>query len=487
MSVNLLGALSLGIFFILMIASVRLWIPQRLVTLQSMLLVGALLLIALALAFGVPVRPPVLLTTTTLNPITATIAGFMLAGAVEKAGGFAAAGNLLVRLSRSFLGLSGTIILLVNCPTILAMPCGRIWAAALIPTALMFGFELARRHGDPALLPIIVFGLITNAAASCGPSPLGGIGMMGEGMGGFLPGSFIKPQQLAIMGMTLVTMAAMGLWHGIEVEPSVLQTSHTHREKLPASAYFSFLFLSLGLVAVFLLKPAVPIQTVLVGMTLVVMIVGKVGVTDLLVGVNLHPLTAMIAGFVMAGALLITGAFDTLVFVLSWLASHTPLGFVGVSILLIYLPLIFPMPCGRVLVAALLPGVIMFGQKVVEITNYPKAFSGLLISFILCCAASCATSPLGGIGSIGEGNLGIKQGVAAKPVQLGILVGVPLAALIAVFLGLLEESTVMDEVLVPGGLGLLFGVVMNLLLGDAFYKPGGLAGGILSALLMRLV
>lgn len=470
-----------------MMASVRLWIPQRLLTLQSVLMIGALVLLGLALAFGVPVHPPVLLTTTTLNPITATIAGFILAGAVEAAGGFAAAGNFLVRLSKGFFGLSGTIILLVNSPTIFAMPCGRVWAAALIPAALMFGFELARRHGNPALVPIIIFGLITNAAASCGPSPLGGIGMMGEGIGGFLPGSFVKPQQLAIMVMTLATMMAMGAWRGIRVDPLVLEGASVQREEHPRSAYLAFLFYVLGLVAVFVFKPPVPIQTILLGMTLVVMIAGRVGFNDLIAGVILHPLTAMIAGFIMAGALVVTGAFDMLVFILSWLAFNTPLGFIGVAILLIYLPIIFPMPCGRVMVAALLPGVIMFGQKLAEITKFPPAFSGLLIAFILCCAASCVPSPLGGIGAIGEGNLGMKQGIAAKPLQLGILLGVPVAALITTFFGLSAEIAWTNELFLLAGVGLLFGVVTNLLLGERFYRVGGLSGGLLSAGLMLVM
>jgi hypothetical protein len=470
-----------------MMASVRLWIPQRLLTLQSVLMIGALMLLGLALAFGVSVHPPVLLTTTTLNPITATIAGFILAGAVEAAGGFAAASNMLVRLSKGFFGLSGTIILLVNSPTIFAMPCGRVWAAALIPAALMFGFELARRHGNPALVPIIIFGLITNAAASCGPSPLGGIGMMGEGIGGFLLGSFVKPQQLAIMVMTLVTMVAMGAWRGIRVDPLVLGGASAQWEEHPRSAYLAFLFYVLGLVAVFVFKPPVPIQTILLGMTLVVMIAGRVGFNDLIAGVILHPLTAMIAGFIMAGALVVTGAFDTLVFILSWLAFNTPLGFIGVAILLIYLPIIFPMPCGRVMVAALLPGVIMFGQKLAEITKFPPAFSGLLIAFILCCAASCVPSPLGGIGAIGEGNLGMKQGIAAKPLQLGILLGVPVAALVATFFGLSAEIAWRDELFLLAGVGLLFGVVTNLLLGERFYRVGGLSGGLLSAGLMLVM
>lgn len=484
MSLSVVGTVSLAWFFLLMVGSVRSWIPQRLLTLQTVLMLGALVLLGLALASGLRVHPPALLATTTLNPITATIGGFILAGAVEAAGGFAAASCILVRLAKGFLGLPGTIILLVNSPTIFAMPCGRIWAAALIPAALMFGFELARRMNRPSIIPIIVFGLITNAAASCGPSPLGGIGMMGEGIGGFLLGSFAKPQQLAIMVMTMATMVAMAFWQGIKVEQRVVEAAPTPQEALPKSAYFAFFFYVLGLAAVFVFKPPVPIQSVLLVITAVVMIAGKVGFSDLIAGVILHPLTAMVAGFIMAGALVVTGAFDALVYILTWFAQNTPFGFIGVATLLIYLPIVFPMPCGRVMVAALMPGIMRFGEELATMTKHPEAFGGLLIGFILCCAASCGASPLGGIGAIGEGNLALKQGISGKPLQLGILVGVPIASFIVTFFGLSSEISWRSELFLMGSFGLLFGVVTNLLLGERYYRVGGLAGGLLSAALM---
>jgi hypothetical protein len=282
----------------------------------------------------------------------------------------------------------------------------------------------------------------------------------------------------------LVTMAAIGRSDGTRIDPGILASSQLEQENLPKSAYLAFLFYVVGLIAVFVFKPPVPVQTVLLGMTLVIMIVGRIGLSDLIAGVILHPLTAMIAGFIMAGALFITGAFDTLVFILSWVAQNTPLGFIGMAILLIYLPIIFPMPCGRVMVAALLPGVIMFGQKVVEITTFPAAFGALLIGFILCCAASCGASPLGGIGAIGESNLGLDEGTSSKPSQLGILLGVPVAALIVTFFGLATEIDPMFEAILSMGFGLFFGAGTNLLLGEPAYRLGGLAGGLLAAGLM---
>ena len=238
------------------------------------------------------------------------------------------------------------------------------------------------------------------------------------------------------------------------------------------------------LTGIFVFKPPVPIQTLLVAMIILVMIVGKVRFRDLISAVILHPITAMVAGFIMAGALLITGAFETLVRFLTWLALTTPLGFIGVAVLVIFIPLIFPMPCGRVMVAALLPGVIMFGEKIVEITKYPASFPALMGSFILCCAASCGPSPLGGLGGIGEGNLGLRGGISIKPLQFGILLGVPVVALIVTSLGLSAQLFRLNETLLFLTAGALFGAFTNLILGEKVFKPGGVASGVLVGALM---
>jgi len=482
-----LGVISLILFFIILLGSIRKWIPQDVLPLQSSLVLGALLLLGLALIFGQPFRPAQLLASTTLHPITATIAGFLLAGAVEAGGGFAAASRLLTRMGRGFLGLSGTVILLVNIPTIFAMPCGRVWAAALIPAAMMFGFELARQRNDMSLVPVVVFGLIVNAAASCGPSPLGGIGMMGEGTAGFRLHTFSNPQQMAIMVITLLTMAAIAFDRRITVNPRMIPKSEATPKDLPRTAYFTFGFYMIGLGVVFVTEPPVPIQTILLVMTILIMMVGKVSMKELISGVILHPVTAMVAGFIMAGALLITGGFDTLIECLSWLAIHTPLGYIGMSILLIYLPVIFPMPCGRIIAAALLPGVIMFGQHVAHMTGCPQCLPAMLVAFILCCAASCAPSPLGGIGGIGEGNLGLKSNVSSRSLQIGIMLGAPAAAMIVAYLGLSTAFFRLSEGIVALALGMVSGLVINLVLGYRIYKPGGILGGLLvGALIMVL-
>ena len=482
----MLGLISLIVFILLLVASFRRWIRQDVLPLQSLLVLGSLLILALALLFGKTLRTAQFFTAATLHPITATIAGFLLAGAVDAAGGFAAASRVLTRMARGFLGMSGTIVLLVSLPTLFAMPCGRVWAAALIPAALMFGSELASRQNNTVLLPAIVFGLIVNAAASCGPSPLGGIGMMAEGTAGLNLNSLSDSQQIAIIVITLLAMLAVSRLPGMAVKTQTLLVKDAGKEELPDAAYFAFLIYIIGLGTVFITQPPIPIQTLLLAMTVVVMIVGHVGFRRLLAGLMIHPITAMVSGFMMAGALLIAGGFDTLSVLLTWLAEHTPLGFIGVGILLVYLPVIFPMPCGRIIAAALLPGVILFGRQVGVETGLAHSLPAMLSGFIICCAASCAPSPLGGIGGIGEGNLRQPAGASAHPLQLSILLGAPVAPLVVAFLGTASIRYNFPVGMAAMAFGVGSGLVVNLLVKERFYSPGGLVGGALVGALIAV-
>lgn len=482
------GFFSLLVFFFLLLASFKRWIPQEVLPLQSLLVLGSLLIMAVTALFDESFRVSQFFSAATLHPITATIAGFLLAGAVDAAGGFKAAARLLTLLSEGkILGLPGTILLLVNIPTVFAMPCGRIWAAALIPAALMFGLEVARIQDRPSLVPAIVFGLIVNAAASCGPSPLGGIGMIVEGTAGYPLHSFSNSQQIAIMVITMLTMVLVSLGSKLRVKLIDCQGRKMSRETLHDSAYFSFFLYMIGLSAVFVFQPPVPIQTILLVMTILIMLVGNVGFKPLVAGIIIHPVTAMVAGFMMAGALLTAGGFDTLTRLLVWVASNTPLGFIGVGVVLIYIPVIFPMPCGRITAATLLPGVLMFGTKVSLSTGLPHSLPVMLVGFIVCCAASCAPSPLGGIGGIGEGSLRLKSGITANALQVAILLGAPVAGLIVAGIGLTNGLFMTGELMVSLGLGALCGMVMNHLTGTAFCRPGGILGGIVTGALIMVL
>jgi uncharacterized membrane protein (DUF2068 family) len=155
-----------------------------------------------------------------IHPITALIAGFLVAGALEAAGAFEAAADGLQRMEgfkglwifktkTPWFGIVGVVIVLTNLPTIIAMPCGRILAAALMPAALFFGIRVAKSFQHPALVSVVVFPFIVNAAASCGPSLIGGIGTIGEGLAALPAGSLSDAQQIGIILATGVCALMM--------------------------------------------------------------------------------------------------------------------------------------------------------------------------------------------------------------------------------------------------------------------------------------
>lgn len=443
---DLLGLIGLVLFFGVLIASLRGWIPQDMLPVQSALMLTAFLLIILAFLFGKPVGLKEIQMNIYLHPITALIAGFLVAGALEAAGAFKAAIDILERISKTTLGLSGTVVILVNVPTIFAMPCGRILAAALIPAAILFGYILARNQKRPVLASIVVFGFIVNAAASCGPSPLGGIGMVGEGMAGGMGvagvelGSFVNTQQISIMMITAVTMLAIAFIFRIMPDESLISSEEKAEEKrekkeeVPREGYISFFFFFVGIALVFIMQPPLPIQTILIFFVVVIMLLAKISVKDLIGGVILHPIMAMISGFIIAGALISVGSFDVMIKILETTAQ-TPLGYVGVAVLIANAPTILPMPCGRIIAMALLPGILLFGLQMTD-TGFPEVVVPVMLTaFIINAAASCGPSPLGGIGGIGEGNIGTEIGISGKPQQVGIMIGTGIAALIISMFG----------------------------------------------------
>lgn len=186
----------------------------------------------------------------------------------------------------------------------------------------------------------------------------------------------------------------------------------------------------------------VPIQTVLIGLAIVIMIIGKAKIQDLMAGLILHPIMAMTAGFLIAGALGLAGGFDILIKGLSALASielaGVPiLGWVGVAVILANIPTIMPMPCGRILAAALMLGVFLFATALAD--SYGLSLEGnargimissLVAGFIVNAAASCGPSTLGGIGGIGEGNLGLPIGRSARAQSAGIIIATGICTLI---------------------------------------------------------
>jgi hypothetical protein len=219
----LIGTVSLILFFGVIIASVLGIIPQDRLPVQPALILTTFIIMGLAY-IGSTTDESVssfslseLASTIIIHPITALISGFLVAGALEAAGAFEAAADGLQRMegfklkgsSTPLFGIVGVVVVLTNLPTIIAMPCGRILAAALMPAALFFGVRVARAFQVPGLVSVVVFAFIVNAAASCGPSLIGGIGTIGEGLARLEPGSLSDAQQIGIILATGVCAMVM--------------------------------------------------------------------------------------------------------------------------------------------------------------------------------------------------------------------------------------------------------------------------------------
>jgi hypothetical protein len=237
----IIGLIALILFFVTIIASLIGLIPQDRLPIQPALIVMAFVITVIAL-IGHAISPRILLIgpqdlagMIIIHPITALTAGFLVAGALEAAGAFTAAIDALGRLEKlkfkgfTVFGIGGTVVILTNIPTIIAMPCGRILAAALMPAALFFGYRVAKSLGDARMVGVVVFPFIVNAAASCGPSPLGGIGTIGEGMAGLPIGSFTTAQSTGIMMATGV--CAMIMRFVTPLKPSDLSDEDLQQEK----------------------------------------------------------------------------------------------------------------------------------------------------------------------------------------------------------------------------------------------------------------
>ncbi len=217
----LIGLIALILFFSAIIFSLLGYIPQDRLPIQSTLIVMTFVIVFIAwLGHQIDsdsgtIGAMDLDGQIIIHPITALVAGFLCAGALEAAGAFEAAADFLERLEKFefrgkvVFGLPGTVVFLVNIPTIIAMPCGRILAAALMPAAMMLGYKVAKELDNPIMVGVVVFTFIVNAAASCGPSPLGGIGLIGEGLAREPINSFSDPQQIGILIMTGVCALVM--------------------------------------------------------------------------------------------------------------------------------------------------------------------------------------------------------------------------------------------------------------------------------------
>ena len=190
MAHEIVGILSLLVFVFTVLGPLIMVGGRRLIPLplQTLLIAGALVNIVLTalaiwldggslsemLSLGSAVGSNVI-----LLPIMAMAGGFLVAGALEGSGGFAALRVVINKMRGTPLGMAGTLVFIAQFATIFAMPCGRIQAAALLPVIITLGPEGVRLITKKQMV-VLVTALAVNAAASCGPSQIGGIGQIGE-------------------------------------------------------------------------------------------------------------------------------------------------------------------------------------------------------------------------------------------------------------------------------------------------------------------
>ena len=422
-----------------------------LVTLIS-LAIGAVFLYFLEGPAAVKSLPNRMMGGIILHPITALLAGLFISGALQASGGFEAFKVLIGKLNRTPLGLAGTLVLLTQVPLITSLPCGRIMAAALLPLLFAFGSEGGLNLLTRSQLIVLIGAFARNAFGSCGPSPIGGVGQIGEG---FLGSHFMTaadgilraPQAFALMLGTAVTALFLKFisqrLYPQDVKLRDLETTANGDErpaaqvKAPLKGYFSLVvFVAALLISIFQPFGAVPVQTVLVIAALLIIVVARARLEDLMAGIILLPVTAMISGFMAAGALMATGGFDALGTLLKGLAAFPLLGVAGMLAIFVQIQTIIPLSCSRILTAALVPVLYLFGPAGFSLLTWPQ-LAIAMAAYMINATTSCGPSPLGGGGMMGEGQMRAESGyIKGAYTFTAMATMAPLAAVYMKFLNL---------------------------------------------------
>ncbi len=429
-----IGYITLSIFLITVVLALfrKITLPIQtilvLVTLL-MLLIGAFERMLKGGMTAVLLLPNEILGGIIIHPITALLAGLYLAGALEATGGFEAIKAILLKLKKSPLGLPGTLAILVNLPLLAQLPCGRILAAAMLPLLFSFGAYGMRILGRDQII-VLVAAFARNAFGSCGPSPIGGVGQSGEGvLGAFFPaastGILRGPESLALMiGTSLMALFVAMITPLLYPQGSSLRDPKTesHSEaatpniRPPFTGYMSLLiFIAALLISLFQPLGKMPVQSVLVAGGLLMLIIlafqrGFLKATEaLMAGIILLPASAMIAGFMAAGALAATGGFEALGSIMKGLSSFAFLGVAGMLAIFVQLQTIIPLACSRILVAALVPVLYLFGPARFNLLSWDQ-LAIVMAAYLINATASCAPSPVGGAGMMAEGTLRAESG-----------------------------------------------------------------------------
>lgn len=385
-----------------------------------------------------------------LHPITALLTGLFLAGGLKASGGFEALKVLLQYLRRSPIGLVGTLVILINLPVIASLPCGRILAAALLPLLFTFGFEGGMGILTKSQLIVLIGAFTRNSMGSCGPSPIGGVGQIGEGfLGSFFPtaseGILRAPQAFSLMlGTAIVALflkfVSQKLYPddvSLREAPASAVGGEEPEIHAPIQGYLSLvIFVVSLLVAIFQPFGKMPVQTVLVAGALLMIVVCRIRLNDLMEGIILLPVTAMAAGFLAAGALAATGGFDALGVILNSLVNVPFLGVAGMLAIFVQFQTILPLSCARILAAALVPVLYLFGPAKFAFLDWSQ-LAIVMAAFIINATTSCGPSPLGGGGMMGEGTMRAETGfIKGAYTFASMAIMAPLAAIYMKFLNL---------------------------------------------------
>ncbi len=385
-----------------------------------------------------------------LHPVTALLAGLFMAGALAATGGFDAFKVLIGKLQRSPLGLAGTFVILVQFPMLTSLPCGRIMAAALLPLLFAFGSEGGMNLLTKSQLIVLIGAFARNAFGSCGPSPIGGVGQIGEGfLGSYFPtaadGILRAPQAFALMIGTALTALFLKL-----ISQRLYPNDCALRDKVtgegviaaapraPVTGYIALVIFALSLfVAIFQPLGKMPVQTVLVVAAVLIILIGRARLEDLMAGIILLPVSAMVAGFMAAGALWATGGFEALATLLRGVAKFPLLGAAGMLAIFVQIQTMIPLSCSRILTAALVPVLFLFGPTSANPFLTWEQLAVVMAAYIINATTSCGPSPLGGGGMMGEGQMRVESGYIKGAYTFSVMAAMtPLAAVYMKFLNL---------------------------------------------------
>jgi hypothetical protein len=205
----------------------------------------------------------------------------------------------------------------------------------------------------------------------------------------------------------------------------------------PTRGYVSLVIFAVALlVSIFQPFGKYPVQTVLVVACLLIMLLCRVKLTDLMAGILLMPVTAMAAGFLAAGSLYLTGGFDALSSLLKGLSDFRVLGIAGMLAIFVQIQTIIPLSCSRILTAALVPTLYLFGPAGFGLVTWTQ-LAIVMSAYMINATTSCAPSPLGGAGMMAEGTLRAETGYLKGAFSFAAMaVMAPLAAVFMKFINL---------------------------------------------------